>query len=338
MAVIRRGLEIADKVLVIFGSANSPPSHSNPFNVHQRYVMLSQSFTEIEAPNVLYASVEDSAYNDVKWVFNIQRTVDEVVDLKLPKKLKNTKITLIGHSKDSSSYYLKMFPQWDSVEVENFGNFNSTVMRNVYFSNAASMWLKDCDGHKDGDLKQDAQVTSQVRDYLEKFLTTEQYKNIKGEYEFILSYKASWSNAPYPPIFVTTDACVIQSGHILLIRRAARPGKGLWALPGGFINQDETVENCMIRELREETGIKVPDKVLRGNITKREVFDDPNRSSRGRTITHGFLINLPAETTLPKIKGSDDADKAAWVPLYKINRSDFYDDHYDMILKLTSGV
>jgi bifunctional NMN adenylyltransferase/nudix hydrolase len=146
----------------------------------------------------------------------------------------------------------------------------------------------------------------------------------------IKKYKKSWEAAPYAPTFVTTDAVVVQSGHVLLIERGAAPGEGLWALPGGFINQDETIEDAALRELREETKVKVPLPVLRGSIKANRVFDKPDRDPRGRMITHAFLIELPPGE-LPAIKGSDDARHARWVPISDVEEAEMYADHYHII-------
>ena len=128
------------------------------------------------------------------------------------------------------------------------------------------------------------------------------------------------------------DAVVIQSGHILMIRRRAEPGRGLLALPGGFLdaNSDRTLEDAMIRELREETCLKVPGPVLRGNIHEVKVFDAIERSTRGRTITHAFCIKLP-NGELPKVKSGTDAASAKWIPISKIDSSQCFEDHYEII-------
>jgi bifunctional NMN adenylyltransferase/nudix hydrolase len=145
-------------------------------------------------------------------------------------------------------------------------------------------------------------------------------------------YKKQFAGLAYAPIFVTSDAVVIQSGHVLMIKRRSEPGKGLWALPGGFVNanQDRSVKSAMLRELREETGIKVPRPVLDGSIQDNKVFDGIDRSARGRTITHAFKIVLP-DGPLPKVKGLDDAEKAQWIPIAEVSSEFCFEDHYEII-------
>jgi ADP-ribose pyrophosphatase YjhB (NUDIX family) len=108
------------------------------------------------------------------------------------------------------------------------------------------------------------------------------------------------------------------------VKRGDMPGKGLWALPGGFLNQEETMLDGAIRELKEETKIKVPVPVLKGSIKESKTFDAPNRSSRGRTITQAFFIDLGVGE-LPKVKGSDDAEKAFWVPFNKVKQEKMFE-------------
>ena len=142
---------------------------------------------------------------------------------------------------------------------------------------------------------------------------------------------------PYPPTFVTTDNVVIRSGHVLLIKRRYNPGKGLWALPGGFLDVSEKIEDGAVRELKEETRINITKKELRKSIVESKVFDHPNRSLRGRTITHAYLYDL-GYGQLPEIKANDDASGAHWVPLSEAHRMEefFFEDHYDILVQLTS--
>ena len=169
-------------------------------------------------------------------------------------------------------------------------------------------------------------------EFLSNFKNSGDYEQVICEREFVANYKKQYSSLPYPPTFVTTDAVVICSGHVLMIKRRAEPGKGLWALPGGFLDAetDVSMESCMLRELKEETGIKVPVPVLKGSIADNKVFDAIGRSTRGRTITHAFKIILP-DGELPKVKGQDDAEKARWVPIGELDSSVCYEDHYEII-------
>ena len=169
-----------------------------------------------------------------------------------------------------------------------------------------------------------------------RFKQTERYQNLIEEKVFIDNYIKSWSHTPYPPTFSTVDAIVIQSGHILLVQRKEQPGKDLWAMPGGFIKIDETLEESCIRELREETKLKVPVPVIKGSIVKNRTFDNPRRSLRGRTITQAFLIQLKNEEPLPKVKGNDDAKEAEWKTLIEFYDMEtvMYEDHYHIIKKM----
>ena len=87
----------------------------------------------------------------------------------------------------------------------------------------------------------------------------------------------------YPRPSVTADCVVItkeDTPQVLLIQRGFEPFKGCWAIPGGFMNMDETTEQCAIRELEEETGLKISDVRQIGAFSK--VDRDPRGSSRGQ--------------------------------------------------------
>ena len=100
-------------------------------------------------------------------------------------------------------------------------------------------------------------------------------------------------------------------------------------MPGGFLNTNERIIDGTLRELKEETKIDCPLPVLRGSIKWQHVFDEPDRSLRGRTITHASLFELKPGP-LPKVKGSDDAEKAKWIPLTVVEKMEdqMFEDHY----------
>jgi bifunctional NMN adenylyltransferase/nudix hydrolase len=96
-----------------------------------------------------------------------------------------------------------------------------------------------------------------------------------------------------------------------------------------------TLKDNVIKELREETRIHVPVALLKGLIKDSEVFDYPQRSQRGRTITHAFhiVVDVKVEEGLPLVKGGDDADKAFWLPIADLgaNEDRFFEDHIHII-------
>ncbi len=113
----------------------------------------------------------------------------------------------------------------------------------------------------------------------------------------------------YPRPAVTADCIVITreaEPKVLLIQRGGEPFKGAWAFPGGFMDMDETTEQCAIRELEEETGLHVSD------IKQIGAYSKVDRDPRGRTITVAYLtiIDKPIAVT-----GQDDAAKAEWWPV-----------------------
>lgn len=303
---ISYALQYAKNVLVLAGSANQPRTIKNPWTVDERREMILACFPD-EANRIQMIGIEDHIYNDNMWLRDVQRAVNDV-DWSLPTTQK--KIGIIGHSKDDSSYYLQMFPQWDPLEMDNIDDINATDVREIYLN---PLWTLVGGGSKFETNVKD-KLPAAVGDYLMKFKDTEAYVQLAEEYEFINRYKLQWANVPYDVNFTTTDAVVVQSGHVLLIQRRANPGKNLWALPGGFLQKGKRLQDSMISELREETKLNVPVKVLVGNIKGIEVFDHENRSLRGRTITHAYYITLPPGP-LSKVKGSDDAKKARWVPV-----------------------
>ncbi|MBU0551814.1 NUDIX hydrolase [Myxococcota bacterium] len=116
----------------------------------------------------------------------------------------------------------------------------------------------------------------------------------------------------FPKADVTVDAVVFGLGvegvlSLLLVRRG-RPKEPFfdhWALPGGFIDMDETLEGSLLRELREETGLILP------YMEQLGAFGDPGRDPRGRVITIAYLALVPPAA----VKGGDDAAEARWFPL-----------------------
>jgi len=129
-------------------------------------------------------------------------------------------------------------------------------------------------------------------------------------------------------ISVTTDAVLFtlkkSEIYVLLIQRKNSPFKNHWALPGGFVEDNERVKTACQRELKEETGLPIPISTF----VFIDYFDNPKRDPRGRTLS--FVFGVILEKPL-RVKGSDDANKAEWINLKKISNLAF--DHFEIIQK-----
>ena len=312
LEIIKRATALCDQLVIIVGSARQPRTYKNPFSFAERRQMIYEA-TRGLAMEVVIESNTDTIYNDQAWAVRVQGIVRKHATGK-------PRVGIIGHKKDDSSFYLDMFPQWGYENVELVEFLSAVDIRDLYFKRDVNMkFIKGV-------------VPETTLEALEQFRTTPDYEQIIREREFIIEHNKQYAGLKYPPIFSTADAVVICSGHVLMIKRRAEPGRGLWALPGGYVNAktDKTVEDAAIRELREETQIKVPAPVLRGSIVRSKVFDAIDRSPRGRIITHAFHIQLP-DGELPKVKGSDDAEKARWVPIAEVRSEECFEDHFEII-------
>ncbi|MBN1343156.1 MAG: NUDIX hydrolase [Phycisphaerae bacterium] len=131
----------------------------------------------------------------------------------------------------------------------------------------------------------------------------------------------------YPRPMVTVDLVVLtptaQRLRVLLIRRGKPPFQGQWALPGGFVEMNETIEQAARRELTEETHMRLPRPAKRPNVAGVHVwmeeirsFSKPNRDPRGRTITVAHLVLIRPDKT-PPVRADDDAEAVDWFDLFR---------------------
>src|SRR5262245_9236856 len=116
----------------------------------------------------------------------------------------------------------------------------------------------------------------------------------------------------YPRPSVTVDIVIVtkeKKPRVLLIRRKHPPFEGHWALPGGFIDMDESLEESARRELLEETGVRT------GKLVQLATFGDPGRDPRGRTISVVYLARVDPKQLKPR--AADDAAEVGWFPLQR---------------------
>lgn len=323
VAVINHALTKARKVIIVLGQCFEARNTRLPFTEIERFEMIRLA-TGYD-PRVMITYSENYLYNDQNWMASVQDAVAQAIQDDDPNGVGH-KIGLAGMNKDSTSYYLHNFPQWrHAIDcgpflVEYKGRkepLSSTMIRRKLFEGEIGYLHPYLD--------------EKVLTYLEtRPMADPSWERLISDWKYEEKYPATYGEGPH----MTVDACVVQSGHVLLIRRGREYGKGLLAMPGGFLNKRETLENGMIRELNEETGLKVPVKVIRGSITARKTYDDPYRSNRAHIISETFKIELEGQANgLPKVKGMDDAMEAVWVPISELSemRSEFFEDHFSIL-------
>jgi bifunctional NMN adenylyltransferase/nudix hydrolase len=363
--VLRQALNNSKLVIVLLGSAYLARSLKNPFTfIERRRIIESWVSAEIMAgtiphdAEIHFAPLRDFTYNNALWIRNVQEKVKTIVrDVALRTNQILTDIRVTGSDRDESTWYLNAFPQWKKALVETFrhdgtGDLSATEVRELLFSGRAM---------EPGVAERlIAMLPRTTYEWLVKFADSPEHFRLARWYEQNRAYKEAWSVAPYAPIFTTVDAVIVQSGHILVVERGAEPGMGLWALPGGFLNTNERLRDGVVREVLEETGLRLADgkkakeiteDILKNCIREQEVFDAPDRSMRGRTITHAFFIRLDDTKPLPKVKGQNaplhetggvaevETAKAFWLPINEaLSRSEmWFEDHHAIIETMIGG-
>jgi len=312
LLVMQEALRSVQKLIVVIGSARAARNTKNPFTAEERQEVISALLLEAGIPRsrVLFVHVRDYFYNESLWLSEVQRGVGE-------HTRGSSDVALIGHLKDESSYYLRSFPAWEFIPTHVSSPLNATDVRKAFFENR----LEDVAG----------MVPPAVHAFLAAFHGTPEYAELRAEYDYLREYRAAWAGSPFPPVFVTADAVVTRSGHVLVVRRAGLPGRGRLAMPGGFLQPDETLLACATRRAAEETGLSET-LDLATRVRAQAVFDYPSRSQRGRTVTHAYHFDLGIGQ-LPVLRAAADAAEAFWMPLSEAlsHPELFFEDHHAII-------
>jgi bifunctional NMN adenylyltransferase/nudix hydrolase len=294
-ALLRETLSIAGHALVVIGSAFHAPTAKNPFSWEQRAEMITACFSEADRQRICFIPIRDY-FDDARWAAAVESGVQDAL-----RKLGQPapRLALAGFQKDDSTYYLRLFPQWAFVELPRQGDIDATAIRRMILGEPDAAWPRAR-----------MLLPPAVADWIAQWRQGIVFADMQEEYQALEAGKAQWGTGP----FITLDAVVTAAGRVLLIRRKYPPGKNLWAIPGGFLDGRERLLQGAIRELKEETHLAVPDAELHAALRAAAVFDHPDRSQRGRVITHAYWFGLPHPVP-PAVQGGDDAAEARWFPI-----------------------
>lgn len=307
LALVEHALSLAPQALLIVGSAGGPRQAKNPFSSAERVEAIQSSLSPEQRERVSFATVRDY-YDEARWAGAVRAAVARVT---------SGRVALVGYYKDDSSSYLSIFPDWQEHALPRQAPIDGTALRRIYYEGP-------------GVAPELARaVPPAVARFLEGFRSRPEFQALREELAALDESRAKYGAGP----FVTLDALVTHGRRILLVQRGRAPGKGQWALPGGFLDGSERLLTGALRELREETGIGCGDAELRAALRSSAVFDHPQRSQRGRTITHAYHFALDGDGPPPSVQGADDADAARWWPQEVLPRmtEQLFEDHYQII-------
>lgn len=302
---IMKAHKIGRRVLVLCGSANSRRSPKNPFSVSERRQMILNAVKErTDGEPFFYQPdikpLNDYLYDEDRWTSQVQQIVNGYL------KSKHDRVAIIGHKKDESSYYLNHFPNWDFIDTGEYDEvaLHATDIRELLYT-AKIDYVKSV-------------VDPTVYEFLKRWRTAPFMDDISKEWQSNQNVKDQ--------LKIFTYAVVIQSGHVLLSND--EPIFTTINLPNDEVmNHEKILDSCIVRNLRGNLGLKVPEKVLRGSVYRSEVFDDPSRSERGRIVAHVYGFRLSDEEKLPRASGG------FWLPIAEaLDRpTQFYEDGWHIL-------
>ena len=307
--IVEKALELANNLIILCGSVGQARTLRNPWTFSERKAMIMDSLPPAIQSRVCVLPLHDHLYDEAAWVHEAQEVVATA-----PFAAK--KMGIIGYFKDETSYYLNSFPEWPVVCVNNFHKINAEYIR--YQLLTKNTIPVDAVSHL---------VAEGALVHLKALVDNPDYARLVVEHNAVCDWLLAWELSPYPITFVAADAMVTHQDNILLVERKSVFGRGLLALPGGFLEPNENLRQCAARELLEETGINVGKQEFKAT----KCFDHPKRSTRGRVITQAFYFVLPESAAQPEPQGGSDAARAFWLPLAEVPRDKMFEDHWDII-------
>lgn len=308
-------LSIADNVIIILGSSFHSRDPRHPFRWQERRDMINLTLSEADRQRVTFIPARDY-YNDTKWNAEVAKLVREHTP--------SGKVALVGAKKkdDQSTYYLDNFPQWTQILVESPYSIDASMLRKIYFEanniDASLAVMSDM-------------IEQPVLDYLRAWAVRPEYKDLVRDHAIAEQFKATQKSYKFHHLDQTGDAIVTINNHVLLgIRK--NYGKGYLCIPGGFMETHEFSKQTALRELREETQLGLLDSHILNHWKGSRVYEHPQRSARGRIVTHAHLFQLTG-TKFPSIEAADDLMSVEWVHIDKLAsmEEDFFEDHFHIL-------
>lgn len=308
---IKFALKYSKKLIIILGGAYSSPSPRGPWNIAQRIEMINSCLSETEKNKIYFVGIRDRLYCEEKWIQNVQGEV-----FKITNSVRN--IAIIGHQKDASSYYLKIFPQWEFLETGNFKSINATDIRNLLFL-------------KNDFSKISKYVPKPILKYLTKYAKSNDYNLLKRKFKYIEKNRNKLRRDS------VTNALIFCNQYILLLMSKEPLKKDLYSLPE-VDYLDREFENNSLENLQNEVTIDIDKEHLSMSYVSSDFFNYSERFPLGKQLSKTYLFMIKSDN-LPLISAAKNSLKVMWVLLDDLPffQDKMYADHYQIIQKFNKN-
>ena len=324
VALLQAGLQQARRLVVVAGSMHQPRSFKNPFTVAEREQMIRSALPVQEQARVHVVGVSDAPYDDAEWLQAVQNAVHAAMAAHGSDPA-TARVALLGHMKDNSSYYLRIFPHWQWLPFSNVAGIDATSIRHAYFSEEKDAYLAE---------KLSAVLPASTMDFLHTFRASPAWQALHAERVFLLDFwqQHRYANGSAMPVLCLVQVVVLWRQQVLLVQRQQQPGRGNWALPEALLQASERLLDAASRALHA-AGIEWPAATLQKYLSATAVWDAPGRNQLGDAISHALCVCWPDDAPAPA--GADQKQEAPhihiqWQPFAQWQNMQplLHEDHY----------
>jgi bifunctional NMN adenylyltransferase/nudix hydrolase len=284
-------LQKSHRLILVLGGAYLSPSIRGPWSVEERIQMIQSCLTKQQLNRIDFIYVRDRLYCEQLWIQNVKGEVAKLIDSHLP-------IAIIGHEKDSSSYYLKVFPQWVFLETGNFKGINATDIRKSYFLSENLKSAYD---------KMPKPISNWLKNYRKKMA----FKIIKEKYIYIQKMKLN------KKLNLNSEV-----SNVFILR------KNLFSMPeiedfNQFDPQNSILNEIIFKNFNNKLNFK---------LLNQRIFDYSDRYPIGMQKSNTFYFQLNHEN-LPTVLPGKNSEHVEWTLLDDIHllENQIYADHFQIM-------
>lgn len=326
VALLQAGLQQARRLIVVAGSMHQPRSFKNPFTVAEREQMIRAALPAQEQARAQVVGVSDAPYDDAVWLQAVQNAVHAAMAAHGSDPA-TARVALLGHMKDNSSYYLRIFPHWQWLPFPNVAGIDATSIRHAYFSEEKDAYLAE---------KLSAALPASTMDFLHTFRASPAWQALHAERAFLLDFwqQHRYANGSAMPVLCLVQVVLLWRQQVLLVPRQQQPGRGNWALPEALLQAGERLLDAASRALYA-AGMEGPAATLKKHLSASAVWDVPGRNQLGHAISHALCVRWPDDVPVPagadqKENQKEEAPHTQWQPLaqWQTMQPLLHEDHY----------